>query len=121
VDLEDEQVSVQKGKSDVVKLDAGHVAVKKGKYDLVEIADEHVAVKKGKSNVVKVDDDNVVVKKGNSKTVKVDDEGKTPDVLSKIVKKKVAAKRVSPTPQEEHDDNTPIKLLKRAIKIEKLT
>jgi hypothetical protein len=70
---------------------------------------------------VKEDDDNVVVKKGNSKTVKVDDEGKTPDVLSKIVKKKVAAKRVSPTPQEEDDDNAPIKLLKRAIKIEKLT
>ncbi|WJX39037.1 hypothetical protein P8452_26627 [Trifolium repens] len=133
VDLVDEQVSDQKGKSDVVKLDAGHVAVKKGKSDAVEIANEHVAVKKGKSDGVKVDDDNTAVKKGKSyavkvddgnaavkkgksKAVKVDDEGKTP-----LVKKKVAAKRVSPTPQEEDDDNAPIKLLKRAIKIEKLT
>jgi hypothetical protein len=99
VNLDNEKSDSEKGKSAAVRLDDGKPAVDKGKK--VEVKD-----------VVNLDHDEVA-------KVKAVSEGKIGDEPAKKVKKNVAGKRVSPTPQDE-DDNTPIKLLKRAIKIEKI-
>jgi hypothetical protein len=112
VNLDDEEVSFEKGKSVVVKLDDDKVAVDQGKLVVVNLNDGKVAFDKGKQAVVKLADEELA-------KVQVVSEEKICDGPTKRLKKKSAGKRVSPTPQDE-DDNTPIKLLKRAIKIEKI-
>ncbi|WJX79767.1 hypothetical protein P8452_62855 [Trifolium repens] len=112
VNLDDEEVSFEKGKSVVVKLDDDKVAVDQGKLAVVNLNDGKVAFDKGKQAVVKLADEELA-------KVQVVSEEKICDGPTKRLKKKSAGKRVSPTPQDE-DDNTPIKLLKRAIKIEKI-
>ncbi|WJX38470.1 hypothetical protein P8452_26131 [Trifolium repens] len=115
VNLDEVQVAAVKGKS-VVNLDEVEDSVVKGKCAIVNLDNEKSDIEKGKKvevkDVVNLDHDEVA-------KVKAVSEGKIGDEPAKKVKKKPAGKRVSPTPQDE-DDNTPIKLLKRAIKIEKI-
>jgi hypothetical protein len=133
VKLDEVEVAAVKGKSVVVNLDEVEDAVVKGKCVIVNLDNEKSKIEKGKSDAVSLDDGKPAVDKGKKvevkdvvnldhdhvAKVKAVSEGKICDGPAKKVKKNVAGKRVSPTPQDE-DDNTPIKLLKRAIKIEKI-
>ncbi|KAK2458441.1 replication protein A 70 kDa DNA-binding subunit E [Trifolium repens] len=132
VNLNEVEVAAVKGKP-VVNLDEVEDSVVKGKCTIVNLDNEKSDSEKGKSAAVRLDDGKPAVDKGKKvevkdvvnldhdhvAKVKAVSEGKICDGPAKKVKKNVAGKRVSPTPQDE-DDNTPIKLLKRAIKIEKI-
>jgi hypothetical protein len=133
VNLDEVEVAAVKGKSVVVNLDEVEDAVVKGKCVIFNLDNEKSKIEKGKSDAVSLDDGKPAVDKGKKvevkavvnldhekgAKVKAVSEGQIGDGPAKKVKKKQAGKRVSPTPQDE-DDNAPIKLLKRAIKIEKI-